>query len=168
MAKSPPRSAARITSFVRAFLCKGFMEFPHPQAEAAKTDASYNKRQMMSLFRQKRKPRVFGGYEDPGWGYNRGGPEETRSCSVHLVHAEQTNFSQLFIREENLFLISCSLPAAQAGFAGNSAYFRFGNAEEHGRASPRYIFRYLAVHFLSPYAGSVAMESSSTAITIAL
>src|SRR5260370_15853253 len=73
MAKIPPRSAARITSLVRAFVCKGFMEFPHPEAEAGKTDASYNKRQMMSLFRQKRKPRVFGGYEDPGWGYNRGG-----------------------------------------------------------------------------------------------
>src|SRR5258707_15845391 len=98
MAKIPPRSAARITSFVRAFLCKGFMEFPHPQAEAAKTDASYNKRQMMSLFRQKRKPRVFGGVRRPGVGVQqRGGPEETRSGSGHLVQAEKTNFSQLFI-----------------------------------------------------------------------
>jgi len=82
------------------------------------------------------------------------------------MQSRQIFLSSSYVKK--IFLISCSLPVAQAGFAGNSAYFRFGNAEEHGRASPRYIFRYLAVHFLSPYAGSVAMESSSTAITMAL
>src|SRR6266849_4742479 len=73
MAKIPLRSAARITSFVRAFLCKGFMEFPHLHQKRAKTDASYNKRRTMSLFRQKRKPRVFGGVRRPRVGVQQRG-----------------------------------------------------------------------------------------------
>src|ERR1700692_4703830 len=92
------------------------------------------------------------GVEDPGLGVQQrgAGGKSKLLCSVHLVQAELANFLQLFVGEENLFLISGALDVAEPGFAGDAKDLRFGEAEKDGCPARRHIFWNLAIHDLCP------------------
>ena len=59
---------------------------------------------------EQKTPGLQGVEKTRGRGYCRGGPEESREPSVHLVHSHQANFAKLFIGKESFFLIAGTFP----------------------------------------------------------